>query len=197
MTSFNETTLEQTVLDWYKLLGWQTAFGPDISPDGSVSERDDYDQVVLVGRLGTALENINPKIPSDAIDEAVRKITRTESPSLIENNRRFHRILTDGVDVSYIQDSREIHDKVWLIDLKDLENNNWLAVNQFTVIEDRKNRRPDIVLFLNGMPLGIIELKNPADEKATIRHALIRFRHTRTISPVSLSTTNCLSYPTA
>ena len=82
--------MEQTALDWFQFLGWQTAFGPDISPDGATCEREDYDQVVLLGRLQTALENINPNIPPDAISEAARKITRTESPSLIENNRRFH-----------------------------------------------------------------------------------------------------------
>jgi type I restriction enzyme R subunit len=171
MSKTSETTLEKTALDWFETLGWQVAFGPDISPDGPACERQDYDQVVLIGRLQITLENINPNIPPDAIGEAVRKITRTESPSLIENNRRFHRMLTDGVDVSYMQDGREVHDKVWLLDLEDLENNDWLAVNQFTVIEDRRNRRPDIVVFVNGLPLGVIELKNPADEKATIRHA--------------------------
>jgi len=171
LIKITESGVEQTTLEWFKSLGWEIAFGPDISPDGSACEREDYDQVILVGRLHTALENINPNIPPDAIEEAIRKITRTESPSLIENNRCFHRMLTDGVDVSYMKDGREVHDKVWLLDLDDLENNDWLAVNQFTVIEDRRNRRPDIVVFVNGLPLGVIELKNPADEKATIRHA--------------------------
>jgi type I restriction enzyme, R subunit len=171
MSGLTETTLEQPALDWFESLGWQTAFGPDISPDGPACERQDYNQVVLLGRLQAALENINPNIPPDVTHEAVRKIARTESPSLIENNRRFHRMLTDGVDISYMQDGREVHDKVWLLDLEDLENNDWLAVNQFTVIEDRRNRRPDILVFVNGLPLGVIELKNPADEKATIRHA--------------------------
>lgn len=171
MSEINETTLEKTTLDWFSSLGWDTAFGPDISTDGPNSERKDYDQVVLVGRLQIALENINPNIPLDAIEEAVRKIARADSPSLIENNRRVHRMLTDGVDISYMQDGREVHDKVWLLDLEDLDNNDWLAVNQFTVIEERRNRRPDIVVFVNGLPLGVIELKNPADEKATIRHA--------------------------
>ena len=171
MNKTTETVLERTALDWFQSLGWVTAFGPDISPDGPAQERGDYDQIVLVGRLQIAIENINPNIPPDAIEEAVRKIARADSPSLIENNRRFHRMLTDGVDISYMQDDREVHDKVWLLDLEDLDNNDWLAVNQFTVIEDRRNRRPDIVVFVNGLPLGVIELKNPADEKATIRHA--------------------------
>lgn len=174
MSKTSETTLEKTALDWFETLGWQTAFGPDISPDGPACERRDYDQVVLIGRLQIALENINPNIPPDVIGEAVRKIMRTESPSLIGNNRRFHRMLTDGVDVEVLSEDEYggvRHDKVWLLDLEDLENNDWLIVNQFTVIEDRRNRRPDVVVFVNGLPLGVIELKNPADEKATIRHA--------------------------
>ena len=100
----NESTLEQTALGWFESLGWQAAFGPDISPDGAALEREDYDQVVLLGRLQTALENINPNIPPDTIREAARKITRAESPSLIENNRRFHRMLTDSVDVEVISE---------------------------------------------------------------------------------------------
>ena len=126
MNKISETTIEQTTLDWFESLGWQTAFGPDISPDGAARERNDYDQVILVGRLQTALEDINPNIPPDAIEEAVRRIGRADSPSLIENNRRFHRMLTDGVDISYMQDGIEVHDKVWLLDLEDLENNDWL-----------------------------------------------------------------------
>ncbi len=176
MSKTSETILEHTALDWFAAIGWQTAFGPDISPDGPARERQDYAQVVLPGRLKAALEDINPDIPPDAIDEAFRKITRTESPSLIENNRRFHRMLTDGVDVSYLADGREVHDKVWLLDVDDIETNDWLAVNQLTVVEDRKTRRPDVVVFVNGLPLGLIELKNPADEKATIRQAFNQLR---------------------
>ena len=110
MSKTSENTLEQTTLGWFESLGWQTPFGPDISPGEPGAEREDYDQVVLLGSLQPALENINPNIPPDAISEAARKITRTDSPSLIENNRRFHRMLTDGVDVSYMQDDREVHD---------------------------------------------------------------------------------------
>jgi type I restriction enzyme R subunit len=176
MSKTSENALEQTTLDWFESLGWQTAFGPNISPDGPACEREDYDHVILIGRLQTALENINPNIPQIAIDDALRKITRTESPSLIENNRLFHRMLTDGVDVSYMQDDREVHDKVWLLDLADLENNDWLVVNQFTVVENRINRRPDLVVFVNGLPLAVVELKNPADENATIRQAFNQFQ---------------------
>lgn len=122
MSKTSETTLEQTALEWLVGMGWQIAFGSDISPDGLTCERDDYDQVVLLGRLQTALENINPNIPAGAIDDAVRRITRPESPSLIENNQRFHRMLTDGLDVSYVRDGHEVYDKVWLLDLEDLSN---------------------------------------------------------------------------
>lgn len=176
MANMTENTLEQTALDWFSSLGWQTAFGPAISPDEPGSERGDYDQVVLPGRLQTALENINPNMPAEAIQEALRKMTLLESPSLVENNRRFHRFLTDGVDISYRDDGRVVHDKAWLLDLNDLENNDWLVVNQFTVVENKVNRRPDIVVFINGLPLAVIELKNPADEKATIRQAYKQFQ---------------------
>jgi len=171
LTKLSESMFEQTTLEWFESLGWDTVFGPDISPDGLTCERKDYGQVVLTGRLQAALQNINPNVPPDAIEEAIRKITRTESPSLIENNRRFHRMLTDGVDVSYMRDGRTVYDKVWLLDAQEAENNDWLAINQFTIIENQKNRRPDIVLFVNGLPLGVIELKNPANEKTTIHQA--------------------------
>ncbi|MFZ5994786.1 MAG: type I restriction endonuclease subunit R [Thermodesulfobacteriota bacterium] len=174
MAYLNENTLEQTALQWLKDLGYEVLFGPDMAFDGLFPERDltaNYTDVFLTGRLRKALRAINPNIPDEAIEDAVRKVTRTESPSLVENNRRFHRMLTDGVDVSYMAEGREVHDKVWLIDIEELANNDWLAVNQFTVIEGQKNRRPDILIFINGLPLAVIELKNPADEKATIKHA--------------------------
>lgn len=171
MSGLTENTLEKTAIDWFLSMGWLTAFGPDLSPDSPDCERRDYSHVVLSGRLQNALESINPNIPSDSIDEAVKKIIRTENPSLIENNRRFHRMLTDGVDISYRDNDRIVHDKVWLLDLDDPANNDWLIVNQFTVVENRINRRADMVVFINGLPLAVIELKNPADEKATIRQA--------------------------
>ena len=167
----NESELEETALDWFSSLDWQTAFGPDISPDGTACERANHGQVILVGRLRTALGNINPTIPADVIEEAIRKITLIESPSLIENNRRFHRMLTDGITVSCMEEGREVYKTVWLLDLEDLENNDWLVVNQFTVIEERRNRRADVVIFVNGLPLAVVELKNPVDENATIRNA--------------------------
>ncbi len=174
MSGINESTLENTVLTWLENLGYDTRHGPDIAFDGVKPERDpsaNYTDVVLIGRLRESLERINPEIPCEAIDEAIRKITRPESPSLIENNQAFHRMLTDGVDVSWMTDGGERHDKVWLLNVENSDDNDWLAVNQFTVVENKRERRPDVVLFINGLPLAVVELKNPADEKATIRHA--------------------------
>ena len=174
MFGISESTLENTVLTWLENLGYDIEHGPDIAFDGVKPERDssaNYTDVVLIGRLRESLERINPEIPREAIDEAIRKITRPESPSLIENNQAFHRMLTDGMDVSWMADGGEKHDKVWLLNVENSDDNDWLAVNQFTVIENKRERRPDVVLFINGLPLAVVELKNPADEKATIRHA--------------------------
>ena len=171
MTSFTEDTIERMALDELQSLGWQTAFGPDIAPDGERPERESHAEVVLKGRLRAALENINPDLPPVAIEEALRKVLTPESPALIENNRRFHRMLTDGVDVSWLGPEGEQHGKVWLADVEHPERNDWLAVNQFTVVEGGRARRADIVLFVNGLPLVVIEFKNPADEQATLRRA--------------------------
>lgn len=125
----------------------------------------------FIQRLENALKTINPNIPASAIEDAIKKLTRTESPNLYENNRRFHQLLINGVDVNYQKDGRTVYDKVWLLDFQNPNNNDWLALNQFTVIEGKHNRRPDIVIFINGLPIAVIELKNPTDENATIRGA--------------------------
>ncbi len=171
MKPLNESDLEQLTLSELHTKGWRIAFGPDIAPDGTRPERESYGDVVLKGRLREAIERINPNIPEEGIEEALRKVLNPEAPSLIENNRRFHQMLTDGVDVSWMGPEGVRHDKVWLVDREDPTNNDWLAVNQFSVIENKRHRRPDIVLFLNGLPVGVIELKNPTDEGATLRRA--------------------------
>ncbi|KXB07065.1 DEAD/DEAH box helicase [candidate division MSBL1 archaeon SCGC-AAA382A20] len=167
-----ESEVEHVAHGWFADLGYNIAYGPDISPGGDSPERESHDQVVLRSRLESAVRRLNPDLPSDAIDEAVRKVCRTESPNLIENNRRFHTMITDGVDVEYHDKEGNIkNDKAWLINREAPEENDWLAVNQFTVVQGQNERRPDIVLFLNGLPLGVIELKNPADENATVKSA--------------------------
>ena len=173
-TKTTEDNIEHMALSQLETLGFGVDHGPDIAFDGPNPERDptaNYGDVVLVERLRSALTRTNVGLPQEAIEEAIRKVLTTESPALIENNRRFHQMLTDGVDVSWMATEGESHGKVWLVDIKNPVNNDWLAVNQFTVIENKHERRPDIVLFVNGLPLAVIELKNPASENATLRLA--------------------------
>lgn len=160
-------------------MGYSILNGPDIAPGELFAERASYSDVLLEKRVKSALANINPDVPQGAIEDAYRKLSRTihESPLLAVNNHHFHKMLTDGLDIEYKNsEGRIVNDKVWLIDFKNLDNNDWLAVNQFTVIEGRNNRRPDIVIFINGLPLGVIELKNPADENATTKDAFNQFQ---------------------
>ncbi|NEO97192.1 MAG: type I restriction endonuclease subunit R [Symploca sp. SIO2E9] len=171
MAKLNEDTVEQITLEWLTQLNYTTINSSEIAPDSSNSERQTFADIVLINRLRSALTTINPHIPLDAIADAIKKVIRTDTPNLFENNRRFHKLLTDGVDVEYQAENRTIYDKVWLIDFTNPDNNDWLAVNQFTVIENRNNRRPDIVIFINGLPLAVIELKNPLAEKATLKSA--------------------------
>ena len=172
MAGFTEFTVEQAALAWLKGLGWRALHGPDIAPDTLGAERADYSEVVLERRLRDALARLNPELPSTARDDAFRKLIRPEGPTLEARNRAFHRMLLDGVTVEYTTDSGAIRGtQVRVIDFDDPANNDWLAVNQFTVVENKHQRRPDVVLFVNGLPLGVIELKNPADEDATIRAA--------------------------
>jgi len=168
MTNFTESIIEQTTLDWFKDLGYSIVFGGDIAPEEPAAERENYGEVILAERLKAALKRINPNLPPEALEDAFRKITRPTSPSLVSNNHTFHKMLADGIDVEYRDGERIKGDKVWLVDFDDLDANDWLAVNQFTVVENHINRRPDIVIFINGLPLVVIELKNAADEKATI-----------------------------
>lgn len=169
-----ESVVEHAALEWLRGLGYSILNGPDIAPGEPLAERTSYGDVVLEGRLRSALTRINAAIPSEAIEDAIRKLLRTvhESPLLYINNHRFHKSLTDGIDIEYKNsEGRIIGDKVWLIDFKNPDKNDWLAVNQFTIVEGQSNRRPDVVVFINGLPLGVIELKNPADENATIKNA--------------------------
>ena len=169
MKTLHESDVEDAALEWLEELGWHVAYGSDIAPDTPASERDDYGQVVLERRLRDTLGELNPTLPASAIDDAYRKLTRPEGATLEARNRAFHRMLVNGVEVEYPDgDGRVRGGHVRVIDFTDPANNNWLAVNQFTVTENRNTRRPDIVLFLNGLPLGIMELKNAADEDATV-----------------------------
>ena len=169
MTTLTETDVEQAALAWLSGVGWQVLHGPDIAPDTPNAERADYGQVVLEQRLREALAGLNPGLPADALDEAMRKLTRPEGSTLEARNRAFHRMLVNGVEIEYRgPEGRMRGDQVRVLDFDNPGNNEFVAVNQFTVTENRNNRRPDVVLFVNGMPLGVIELKNLSDEEATI-----------------------------
>ena len=174
---FSESHVEDATLEWFSGLGYAVVHGPDISPDGLTPERISYDQVLLIGRLREALERLNPHLPAETLEEVVRKVQQTETPSLIEENRRLHRYLIEGVPVEVAREDGSIGgDAARLIDFKDIDANDWLAVNQYTVVEHSHNRRPDVVLFVNGLPLAVIELKNPGDENATLEGAFNQFQ---------------------
>ena len=173
----NESTVENAALSWFADMAYEVRQGEGIAPGEPATERDAYDQVALLGRLREAVERLNPKIPAEAREEAIRKVLHPESPSLVANNRKFHAMLRDGVEVEYRRrDGSIAGDRVRLIDYDDPDNNDWLVVNQFTVVENHINRRPDVVVFVNGLPLAVIELKNPADEQATVRSAYNQFQ---------------------
>ena len=169
MTTFTESDVEQAALEWLKASGWQIKYGRDIAPGEPAAERRDYGEVVLEQRLRDALARLNPDLPPDALEDAFRELTRPEAPDLVANNRALHRTLVDGVNVEYRRPDGTIAGaQARVVDFDDPENNDWLAVNQFTVVENRRGRRLDVVLLVNGLPLAVIELKNPADEDATI-----------------------------
>ena len=164
-----ERDIEIATLGWFQDLGYGLEHGPTVAPGQVGAERDGFAQVLLLGRLREAIHRLNPLVPAEAREEALRKVLRVGTPSLTQTNRAFHRMLRDGVPVEYPRrDGSIAGDHVRLVDFVDPGKNDWLAVNQFTVIEGQHNRRPDLVVFLNGLPLGLIELKNAADEDADI-----------------------------
>ena len=166
-----ESLLERAALEWFEELGYEAACGPDISPGGSKPERDSYSQVLLLNRLRQALHRINPTLPEEAIEKAIHKLIHISKPTLEETNRAFHSMLRNGVSVRVTKDKEKIGEIIKLFDFEDLNNNDWLIVNQFKVIEGEYMRIPDIVVFVNGIPIGLIELKDPGDPRATVRKA--------------------------
>ncbi len=166
-----ESAIEEFAIDLLEKQGYQYIYALDIAPDSETPERSSFEDVLLVERLKKAVGRINSNIPADVREDAVKQILRLNFPELIANNGAFHRMLTDGIKVSYRKDGAGRGDLVWLIDFKNPENNEFLVTNQFTVIENEVNKRPDVILFVNGLPLVVIELKNPADENATVKSA--------------------------
>ena len=167
-----EAAVESASLAWLEGIGWAVAHGREMAPDRPSAERGDYAEVVLHGRVRAALARLNPKLPADGLEDAFRSLTRVPSSTLEARNRAFHRMVVEGVTVEYVDEGGAVRGaQVRVVDFDAPEADDWLAVNQFTVVENKHERRPDIVLFVNGLPLGVIELKNPTDENATIRSA--------------------------
>src|SRR6266481_90334 len=169
MNAFAESHVEEATLAWLAELGYATANGLDIGPDGGAAERASYGDVLLVARVDAAIAKLNPSLSGETRAEVFSKLLQAETPSLVPENRRLHRYLVEGVPVEVRRADGSIGgEQVRLIDFNDPDANDWLAVNQYTVIENKANRRPDVVIFVNGLPLGVIELKNPGDENATL-----------------------------
>lgn len=184
-----ESEIEQIALDLLRdEHSYTVLYGPDLT-EGDTKERD-YTEVILQNRLRAAIDRLNPTIPAEAREEAFKRALRTVSITLIDNNEAFHLLLTEGIDVKFgIGEGKTKTDKVWLIDFANPENNEFLAVNQFTVLENHNNKRPDIVLFINGLPLVVVELKNPADESADVQAAFHQLQTYQQLIP-SLFNTN-------
>ncbi len=171
MEKITESAIEKFTIELLEKSGYTYIYGPSIDPDSESPERESFEKVILIERLRKALGRINPDVSNDCLEDAIKQIQRISSPELIANNEVFHRLLTEGVKVVFQKNGHERGDFVWLVDFDNPENNDFLVVNQFTVIENNINKRPDVVLFINGLPLVIIELKNAADEKTTVRTA--------------------------
>ena len=191
MSKITESHIETLAIERLQALGFDYVYAPDIAPDAAMPERHSFAEVVLSTRLHKALARINTSLPPAALDMAVKTIQRIGSPDLLANNEAFHRLLTEGVNVSYQKDGNTRGDLVWLVDFEQPDNNEFVVANQFTIVENNQNKRPDIILFVNGLPLVVIELKNAADENATIQSAYQQISTYKVTIP-SLFTYNCM-----
>ncbi len=183
MTKITENDIELFAIKLLENMGYSYVYAPTIAPDGENPQRESYEQVLLLDSLTASVNKLNTHLPVAARNEAVKEIQRIASPELIANNETFHRFLTEGINVSYQKDGHQRGDLVWLIDFENPENNDFVVANQFTVIENEVNKRPDLILFVNGIPLVVIELKNPADENATIRSAFKQLQTYKELIP--------------
>lgn len=165
MSAITEDTVEYAAIEWFQSLGHTYLDARTIAPGEPNVERDSFGDVVLERRLREAIVRLNPTAPSEAQEDAIRKVLRVEGPSLIAANQIFHRMFSEGVEVEYRRhDGTIAGDRLRLADFNDPDANDWLVVNQFTVIEGQHNRRPDLVVFVNGLPIAVLELKNAANE---------------------------------
>ena len=171
MPTLTESKIEEFAIGLFEQLGYRYLYGPDIAPDGTNPKRASFEEVVMVESLHHAVYRINHTLPQEVCDEAINQVLRIASPDLLSNNETFHRMLTEGVSVSVHKEGAERGELVWLVDFDNPLNNDFTVVNQYTIVENNHNKRPDILLFVNGLPLVIIELKNAADENATVQSA--------------------------
>lgn len=172
MAFLDELAVEGLLLDAFTRLGYEHQSDKRIGPDGDCTERTSHSELLLLGRLRAAVARLNPDLPEYVQEEAIRKLAITELPNLVEENRRLHRALVEGIPIEYRNDEgRTLYPTVRLLDFDNPDNNDWLVVDQFTVVEGDHHRRPDVVVFINGLPLAVIEMKNPSAEQATLRTA--------------------------
>jgi len=172
MTNFSENVVEQAALEFFAELGYQRIYGPSIAPGELASERQSFGDVVLIGRLRAAIFRINLDPSPALVEEAIKRLLRADSQSLIDENARLHKLITDGISVEHRgEDGLLRTSRLWLVDFENVESNDWTVVNQFTIVEDGKNRRPDLIVMVNGLPLALLELKNPRAEHATLKSA--------------------------
>ena len=189
MNNITENIIETFAIELLEKLGYGYIYGPEIAPGEEKAERESFEQIILAERLKSAIQRINIDIPSNAQQEALKEVLRISSPELLRNNEAFHRLLTEGVPVSKRVDGDDRGDRVWLFDFKNPFNNEFVVANQFTVIENNVNKRPDIILFVNGIPLVVMELKNAADESTTVHSAFKQIETYKSLIP-SLFTFN-------
>jgi len=183
MTRITEHSIEDFAIKLLEHLGYEYIYALSIAHDGENPERSSYEEILLTHRMTEAVRRINPTVPPAAQEEAIKEIQRIHSPELLTNNESFHRLFTEGIKVSYQKDGQQRGDLVWLIDFNTPENNDFIVANQFTVVEDGVNKRPDVILFVNGIPLVVIELKNAADENATIKSAFRQIETYKAVIP--------------
>lgn len=192
MALITEDHVEQHTIEWFKDLGYNYACGYDVAPDGETPERTDYRSVTLKDRLLSSLKRLNPEIPQSAIDAAFAQLVNPNIPALMSCNRQMHSWITKGVKVTYHEGNQEVGKQLKVVDFENPENNDWLVVNQFTIHGAKQNRRPDVLVFLNGLPLAVIELKNVADAKADIWAAYNQLQTYKTDIPDLFNYNTCL-----
>ena len=191
MKPINENIIEQSAIEILQSLGWEYVHGLTIAPTAELQERESYEQIILIERLRKSISILNPDIPVEAQEAAVQKVLRIASSDLLFNNEEFHKFLVEKVKIPYQKDGYERSHEVALFDFENANNNQFLVVNQYTIIENNQNKRPDVLLFVNGIPLVVMELKNATDENANLRSAYSQIQTYKAIIP-SLFTYNAI-----